>query len=92
VNQVWRPTSRAVATVAVQTVELPSGEAIPVLGLGAWHMAYSPIEQGRLAGHPALTAIAPRHGATAAQIDEEDLAALDRAFPPPTGPRPLEVL
>jgi diketogulonate reductase-like aldo/keto reductase len=26
------------------------------------------------------------------QLTEEDLAVLDRAFPPPTGPRPLEVL
>ena len=31
-------------------------------------MAYSPIEQGRLAGHPAIAAIARHHGATPAQI------------------------
>ncbi len=31
-------------------------------------MAYSPIEQGRLAGHPAIAAIARRHSATPAQI------------------------
>ena len=31
-------------------------------------MAYSPIEQGRLLGHPALTSVAARHGATEAQI------------------------
>jgi diketogulonate reductase-like aldo/keto reductase len=31
-------------------------------------MAYSPIEQGRLLRHPALTGIAQRHGATPAQI------------------------
>lgn len=31
-------------------------------------MAYSPIEQGRLLGHPALAAIAARHNATPAQV------------------------
>src|SRR3712207_1836119 len=89
-------------------------------------MAYSPIEQGRLLGSPALGAVAARHGATPAQVglawvlrqedlvaspragtaarvrenrgaldlrlSPEDLAALDRAFPPPRGPEPLEML
>ncbi|HET9982533.1 MAG TPA: aldo/keto reductase [Longimicrobiales bacterium] len=89
-------------------------------------MAYSPIEQGRLLGHPELEAVAARHNATPAQIalawvlrldriiaipragrpehvrenraalavrlTPQDLADLDRAFPPPTGPRPLEML
>jgi diketogulonate reductase-like aldo/keto reductase len=31
-------------------------------------MAYSPIEQGRLLGHPALARVARRHGASPAQI------------------------
>jgi len=31
-------------------------------------MAYSPIEQGRLLGHPAIAAIAKAHGATSAQV------------------------
>jgi diketogulonate reductase-like aldo/keto reductase len=31
-------------------------------------MAYSPIEQGRLLTHPALAAVAARHGATPAQV------------------------
>jgi diketogulonate reductase-like aldo/keto reductase len=31
-------------------------------------MAYSPIEQGRMLGHPALAAIATRHNATPAQV------------------------
>lgn len=89
-------------------------------------MAYSPIEQGRLLSHPALSAIAKAHNATPAQIalawllrqegviaipkagrmshveenrraldvtlSDDDLAALDRAFPPPSGPTPLEML
>jgi diketogulonate reductase-like aldo/keto reductase len=89
-------------------------------------MAYSPIEQGRLLGHPALDEVARRHGATPAQIalawvlrldgvntiprattpghvrenaaalqiglSPEDLSLLDRGFPPPTRPRPLEML
>nr|WP_211177129.1 aldo/keto reductase [Pseudonocardia acidicola] len=89
-------------------------------------MAYSPIEQGRLLGHPVLYEVARRHDATPAQIalawvlrldgvntipraanpehvrenaaardirlTPEDLAELDAAFPPPTRPRPLEML
>jgi diketogulonate reductase-like aldo/keto reductase len=35
---------------------------------GVATMAYSPIEQGRLLGHPSLTSVAGRHGATEAQI------------------------
>ena len=89
-------------------------------------MAYSPIEQGRLLGNPALRRVADRNRATPAQIAlawilrqpgvtaiakagttahvqenraaldlrlaGEDLVALDRGFPPPTEPRPLEVI
>jgi diketogulonate reductase-like aldo/keto reductase len=89
-------------------------------------MAYSPIEQGRLLGHPQVAETAARHGATPAQValawllrqemvaaiprsskpehtlenaeardlhlTEEDVAALDTAFPPPAGPQPLEML
>ena len=36
--------------------------------LGMPAMAYSPIDQGALAGHPALSHIGQRHGATAAQV------------------------
>jgi diketogulonate reductase-like aldo/keto reductase len=89
-------------------------------------MAYSPVEQGRLLGHPALRRVAERHDATPAQValawvlrqdgviaipkagtvdhvhenrralelelTQQDLAALDRAFPPPTRAQPLEML
>jgi len=89
-------------------------------------MAYSPIEQGKLLGHPVLRQIAARHDATAAQValswvlrqqgvvaipkagrsvhveenreaaelalTQADLAELDRAFRPPTSPRPLEMI
>ncbi|MFC0007307.1 aldo/keto reductase [Micromonospora siamensis] len=89
-------------------------------------MAYSPIEQGRLLGHPQVAEIAARHEATPAQValgwllrqeriaaiprssnpehtrenaearelylSEEDVAALETAFPPPAGPQPLEML
>ena len=89
-------------------------------------MAYSPIEQGRLLGHPVLAAVAAAHGATPAQaalawvlrrpgiiaipkaarqahvrenhaalglaLTPADLAALDRAFPPPKRKQPLELL
>ncbi|MCW1094662.1 MULTISPECIES: aldo/keto reductase [Streptomyces] len=89
-------------------------------------MAYSPVEQGRLLGHPALRDVSAAHGATPAQIalawvlrhedviaipkassrahveenraaldvvlTAEDLAMLDRAFPPPESKGPLEML
>jgi diketogulonate reductase-like aldo/keto reductase len=89
-------------------------------------MAYSPVEQGRLLGHPALHEVAERHGATPAQValawvlahegvaaipragdpahvredhgalalelTAVDIADLTEAFPPPTGPQPLEML
>jgi diketogulonate reductase-like aldo/keto reductase len=89
-------------------------------------MAYSPIEQGRLARDGKLRAFAERRGITAAQaalawllraddvivipksarperieenvktlhirLSESDLAELDRLFPPPSKPRPLEML
>lgn len=89
-------------------------------------MAYSPVEQGRLANNARLAALARRHGATPAQIalawtmrepgiisipkatrpehvrdnraaldivlTPEDLAELDRIFPPPGGRRPLEMI
>lgn len=88
--------------------------------------AYSPIEQGRLLGNPALKRVAARHGATSAQValawllhqenivaipkagtpahvrenrgaldlclTRQDFAELDQAFPPPSGPRALEML
>ncbi|MGN6459949.1 MAG: aldo/keto reductase [Pseudolabrys sp.] len=89
-------------------------------------MAYSPIEQGRLLGHPALTKIAAAHGVSPAQValawllrqkdvivspkssrpahvddnlaaldltlTPDDLAALDRAFPPPRHATSLDML
>lgn len=89
-------------------------------------MAYSPVEQGRLANNSRLAAIASRHDATPAQIalawtiredglitipkatrpehvrenraaadivlTADDLAELDRLFPPPARKRPLEMI
>jgi diketogulonate reductase-like aldo/keto reductase len=89
-------------------------------------MAYSPIEQGRLARNAALARIAEARGATPAQIalaftlrdpnvisipkagstlhveenrkaadivlTADELAALDKAFPPPRGRKPLEMI
>jgi len=89
-------------------------------------MAYSPIEQAKLALNPKLVDFARRHGMTPAQaglawllaqddvivipktgrrdrfkenigaldqrLTQAQLAELDRLFPPPTGPRPLEML
>lgn len=89
-------------------------------------MAYSPLEQGRLQGAPALSEVAARHGVTPLQValawvltrdnviaipkavnhthidqniaamdivlDAEDHALLDRTFPPPSRPSPLEMI
>lgn len=89
-------------------------------------MAYSPIEQGRLAQHKAIAEIAKTHDATTAQIalawmldrpgvvaipktsrperivenlrsleislTDSDRALLDKAFPPPSSKRPLEMI
>jgi diketogulonate reductase-like aldo/keto reductase len=89
-------------------------------------MAYSPIDQGVLAAHPSLLALAERHGATPAQLalawllaqpgtmaipkavhavhlrqnlaaadlklSPDDLAHLDRLFPPPKRKQPLAML
>ena len=89
-------------------------------------MAYSPVEQGRLARNARLEAVAARHDATAAQLalawamaqpgviaipkavkpehvrqnaavlemklSPDDLAELDRAFPPPGKKRGLEMI
>jgi diketogulonate reductase-like aldo/keto reductase len=89
-------------------------------------MAYSPIEQGRMLGHAALTEVARRHKARPAQValawllrqdgvvvipkatalshveedvraldlklTAEDLATLDRAFPPPKKATSLDML
>jgi len=89
-------------------------------------MSYSPLEQGRLLGDPALLRLAEEYSATPAQIalrwvlrgdaaiavpkagtpehvrqlrsaldiplSRQDMAALDRAFPPPKRKAPLEVI
>ena len=89
-------------------------------------MAYSPLEQGRLAAKAPLKDVAARHGVSTLQIalawvlhqdgviaipkatdpahvranraaaditlSPDDLAALDRAFPPPTRDTPLQML
>ena len=47
----------------------PEFDLLPLMDkLSMPAMAYSPVEQGRLVGHPALEGVAGRHGATAAQI------------------------
>ena len=88
-------------------------------------MAYSPVDQARLAGDKTLAAIGKRHDATAAQValawglrqpdsivipkavrpehlkqnvaaldiklTAEDLAEIDKAFPPPKSKKRLEM-
>jgi 2,5-diketo-D-gluconate reductase B len=53
--------------------------------LGLAVVAYCPLAQGRLADHPALAAVAAKHGATAAQValkwllDQDGVAAIPKA-------------
>jgi diketogulonate reductase-like aldo/keto reductase len=95
-------------------------------GRGIRVMAYSPLDEGRLARHPALHDIGARlgvpparvalawllrrrdlavipkaasiahaqdnHAAAQLVLDDEALALLDRAFPPPRRKRPLEMI
>lgn len=105
----------------------PEHDLLPWLaGRGIPAMAYSPVEQGRLLAHPAVAAVAARHGVAPAAIalawclrdpgviaipkagtrahveanraaldvglGPEDLAELDRAFPPPRRKVALEML
>ncbi|MCD2185984.1 aldo/keto reductase [Actinomycetospora soli] len=121
---------RAVATDQVLYNLTRRGPEYDLLPWCAEHtvpvMAYSPVEQGRLLGAPALRTVADRHGATPAQValawvlrrpgtiaipktatperivenrgaldvhlTDDDLAELDRAFPPPDRKRALELL
>lgn len=47
----------------------PEYDLLPLMDkLAMPAMAYSPVEQGRLLGNPALEAVAARHGATGAQV------------------------
>ena len=47
----------------------PEFDLLPLLQkLSMPCMAYSPVEQGRLLGHPGLDAVAARHAATATQV------------------------
>jgi len=66
------PGGDAVATNQVLynlTRRWPEPELLPAQReRGIPTMAYSPVEQGRLIGHPALTQIAERHDASAAQV------------------------
>jgi diketogulonate reductase-like aldo/keto reductase len=50
-------------------------------------MAYSPLEQGHLLGHPALDAVAARHAATPAQVAIAWVAAQGKEIVPLVGAR-----
>ncbi len=131
VGELWKtPGGKAVASNQVLYNLSRRGIEFDLMPWGRQHgiptMAYSPIEQGRLLGHPVLREIASQHSATPAQVAlawamrhddvivipkastlahvEEDLkaldvllthddfVALDRAFPPPRKPEPLDML
>ncbi|MCM0673486.1 hypothetical protein NCC78_01930 [Micromonospora phytophila] len=51
-------------------------------------MAYSPIEQGRLLGHPQVAEIAARHRATPAQVALAWLLRQEMVRPSPDRPGP----
>jgi len=114
---------------ATRATSLPSGEAIPVLGQGTWHMAEDPwrrreeiaalrlgIDLGltlidtaeayadggaeRLVGEAIkgrrdevflVSKVLPQN-ATRLRLTSQDLADLDRAFPPPDVKQPLATI
>ena len=100
----------------MRTVSLPSGERVPALGMGTWHMGDSAKSRAeeiatlRLGLDLGATLIdtAEMYGEGKSEaligeamtgrreevflVNKEQLAELDALFPPPTGPRPLEML
>jgi diketogulonate reductase-like aldo/keto reductase len=64
--------------------------ATPAAVALAWVLRQDDVATIPKAGTPEH--VRENRGAYELQLTEEDLAVLDRAFPPPTGPRPLEVL
>jgi diketogulonate reductase-like aldo/keto reductase len=65
-------------------------EATPAQVALAWVLRHDGVIAIPKAGTPAH--VRHNRAAAALQLTEHDLATLDQAFPPPTGPRPLEVL
>lgn len=72
-----------------RAVTLPSGESIPTPGL-AWVLRLDRVSAIPRAATPEH--VAENAAALDVHLTAEDLAELDSAFPPPNGPRPLEVL
>ena len=73
VGELWKtPEGKAVASNQVLYNLTRRGTEFDLMPWCRQHgiptMAYSPIEQGRLLGHPALRAVAGRHHATPAQV------------------------
>jgi hypothetical protein len=58
---------------------------IPVLGQGTWHL-------GERLERRSEEIAGDNHGALGITLSPHDLDEIDRAFPPPKGPRPLEVI
>ena len=56
----------------------------------AWVLRHPDVIAIPRAGDPAH--VEENRGALEVRLSEQDLADLDRAFPPPTGPQPLEVI
>jgi len=64
--------------------------ATPAQAALAWVLRHDDVIAIPKAGKPHH--VRENRAALDLRLTEEDLAALDRAFPPPTGPRPLEML
>ena len=75
-------------STAVRTTTLPSGDSLPVLGLGTWHMA----EDRRRRGDELRALPLGLDLGLELKLTEEDLGELEAAFPPPTAPQSLEML
>ncbi|MFN8536791.1 MAG: aldo/keto reductase [Thermomicrobiales bacterium] len=76
--------NRVLGAVAVRHGATPAQVAL------AWLLRQEGIIAIPKTGDP--DRVRENHAALAVRLTEQDLADLDRAFPPPTGPRPLEML
>jgi diketogulonate reductase-like aldo/keto reductase len=80
---------RLLSNRVLQTVAARHG-ATPAQVALAWLLRQEGIIAIPKTGNP--DRVRENHAALTLHLTEQDLADLDRAFPPPTGPRPLEML
>jgi diketogulonate reductase-like aldo/keto reductase len=80
---------RLLRNPALRSVAARHGATAAQVAL-AWVLRHADVIAIPRAGNPAH--VEENRGALDLRLTEQDLAELDRAFPPPTGPQPLEVI